>query len=81
MARVSTIWFSAGALKPHRRFHRPIFRCYVGVMKTDGVDQRAFAILKLAQQGEAAIAAGQSISHAAHRARLANVLKSKVAKR
>jgi len=39
-------------------------------------DQRAFAILKLALQGEAAIAAGQSISHAAYRARVANVLKS-----
>ncbi len=44
-------------------------------------DQRAFAILKLALQGEAAIAEGRGISHAAHRARVANVLKAKVAKR
>ncbi|MBP9085180.1 MAG: hypothetical protein KBG15_03640 [Kofleriaceae bacterium] len=45
---------------------------------TDDEAQRAFAILKLSMQGESAIAQGQGISLAAHRARVANVLKSKV---
>ncbi len=45
---------------------------------TDDEAQRACAMLKLALQGESAIAQGQGISHAAHRARVANVLKSKV---